>query len=773
MSRPAVVKLSYTWTSSRTGQQAFSTLDRIMYTSNLELESKTADWSVSVSDHAAVIAHFRKSMEDGRKSTMVSRLDPRLLLDNEGKEQLNMDFRNLFSQRSPDWNPHVSLEYCKMCIRTAANSASGVLKARYRDDEVTLNKDINDVIDELSDDNTPADRKTLLTHKLDDLRMLKRRLVEKIGARLERRTARQWYNEGELSNKYFFNLYNRKANDEINVIVSDTGELINDPSRIEAGIRGFYKDLYESVPEDIEINDEFFRNITPASPEIAADVVKMLTLAELENTLKMCTDSSPGPDGIPYSYLKHFWSDFGPILLDAWNHSLNIGELPPSHKISYLRLIPKVGKDPRLISNLRPITLSNTDHKIITKTYARKLTELIAPNISGEQTAYVPGRLINDNLRAMMMSIDLANEDPNVDGVVVSLDAKKAFDSVDHRYIRKCLEAFGLAPLVPIFNTLYKDLKSDIIINGKTVDGYKILKGVKQGDALSCIIFIMCIEPLLRNLSENRSIERIETPLLPILLPKTYGYADDVTVITKKTDQGIQAIFNEYESFTNVSGLVLNAEKTEILCFNRDRNSNQNFNITYRGNQHQLNAATSIKVNGIFLLQDSDRREDINVQKVLDAMERQFQTWSRRHLTLLGKILVIKTFIMSQSIFLIQSISLKPTNIKKLMMPIYKFLWNKNLNAARAPERIKRSIMLTPCKYGGFGLVDLKDIADSLDLKAYGRLRETTHPFFRQIKDLINSANFFNVELNHKVDIKLEKALKTLNSDRRSILNWT
>ena len=144
---------------------------------------------------------------------------------------------------------------------------------------------------------------------------------------------------------------------------------------------------------------------------------------------------------------------------------------------------------------------------LLLKTYATKLTKVVSGLIGEEQTAYVPGRLINENIRAMLMTLDLANDDDDVDGVVVSLDAKKAFDSVDHGYIKRCLEAFGLGCFVPIFETLYKDLSSEILLNGRAVLGYKILKGVKQGDALSCILFIICIEPLIRNIKENNICE--------------------------------------------------------------------------------------------------------------------------------------------------------------------------------------------------------------------------------------------------------------------------
>ena len=215
-------KKAYTWTSSRTGVQAFSTLDRIMFSNEgFAMENKIVNWAVSVSDHAAVIATF-KSQNVLNRSSLLSRLDSRLLRDTEGTEKLNEVFFEMFAQRSLDWDPHVSLEYTKMCIRTAACTATGMIKARYRDEELSLNSDINMVVEALVSETEPGN-KALLMHKLDDLRQIKRSLVEKIGAKLEVRTARQWYNEGELSNKYFFSILNRKINDEVKEILKDDG----------------------------------------------------------------------------------------------------------------------------------------------------------------------------------------------------------------------------------------------------------------------------------------------------------------------------------------------------------------------------------------------------------------------------------------------------------------------------------------------------------------------------------------------------------------------
>ena len=119
--------------------------------------------------------------------------------------------------------------------------------------------------------------------------------------------------------------------------------------------------------------------------------------------------------------------------------------------MSYLRLIPKAGKDLTKLTNWRPITLSNCDHKIITKIYAKRMCENVAKSIAERQTAYLKGRLINDNIRSMIATINVTNVQNLAAGLIVALDAKKAFDSVEHSYIRETLRRFGCGSFVPIF----------------------------------------------------------------------------------------------------------------------------------------------------------------------------------------------------------------------------------------------------------------------------------------------------------------------------------
>ncbi len=95
--------------------------------------------------------------------------------------------------------------------------------------------------------------------------------------------------------------------------------------------------------------------------------------------------------------------------------------------------------------------------------------------------------------------------------MLILLDAKKAFDSVDHKYIEETLIAYGFGPgFIQIFKTLYRNITARILINGFASESIEIERGVKQGDALSCAIFIICIDPLLRNLNNNRRVKEVK-----------------------------------------------------------------------------------------------------------------------------------------------------------------------------------------------------------------------------------------------------------------------
>ena len=760
----------FTW--RRPNSEIFSTIDRLFYSKTLKLKTSGVNWALSMSDHAAVVTSFNLSQQCKVNGTKIPRLDPSLFKDVTYKTRIKEELRLLLNQVPAGWNPHLRLEYLKMCIRTVTEKIQAERKMNERSEEELLNVELDLAVKALAREEV-RDGADLIDH-IEDLRSQKELFVEKKGQRLAEKLGTKWYNEGEKSTRYFLRILNRASPDNFKELKLLDGTISTDPATIEKEIVEFYKNLYENYDKthlQLNADDEFFNEIISVDATNQSEISAPISREELLKVLSTCKDSAPGPDGIPYSIWRELWEEAGDILLEAWQHSLRTGNLPPSHKISFLKLIPKLGKDLKLLTNWRPITLSNCDHKIFTKLYANRICDRISGSIGENQTAYLKGRLINDNVRSLLANIKIVNQEENINAAIISLDAKKAFDSVEHSYIEKCLRKYGLNSFVPIFRMLYADLKSDILINGKVAPGYMIKRGVKQGDALSCVLFIMCMEPLLRNIEKNALIEPIYSQELNSNLPKVYAYADDVNCVTQNNLISIQKIFDEYARLTKLSGLQLNAEKTEILnlCSNNVPINDPALRIRYLDDDHRLKPSPVIKVNGIYLCQNEEHMRKTNVEAVAKKINANLKKWSQRCLSVLGKVLITKTFGISQLIFLCQSMCLYPSDVKLFNSILYKFIWNRNFQAAKAPERIKREIMNKPIKFGGLGMLDIVELDKSLKIKALGRLEGTRHPMLNLIKSTLDLSSFFFPKVEKKIEDIISRGIELLAEDRQAL----
>jgi hypothetical protein len=255
------------------------------------------------------------------------------------------------------------------------------------------------------------------------------------------------------------------------------------------------------------------------------------------------------------------------------------------------------------------------------------------------------------------------------------------------------------------------------------LEGYQIKNGVKQGDSLSCILFIMCMDPLIRNIEANANINRAEIVNTPI--PKVLAYADDITCLIENDVNNVKEIFAEYERLTRASGLSLNADKTEIL----DINENQ-YKIVYEGNEHCIRGSKAVKINGIAFNKYIPQMKEENFNVLVTKIEKMLIGWKARQLSLLGKVLIYKTFGMSQVIYTLSIISLNAHQYRKIDMMFQNFLWGRDLNNLSSTARIERSRLNTQIEYGGFGMVQYERILEGVYCRQLSKMydRDFNHP---------------------------------------------
>ena len=135
----------------------------------------------------------------------------------------------------------------------------------------------------------------------------------------------------------------------------------------------------------------------------------------------MESEKTPGTDGLPAEFYKVFWKDVSSTLISALNYAYETGKLSITQRRGIIKLIPKKDAEPFFIKNWRPLTLLNSDYKIAAKSIANRLKPLLPDLINYDQTGFIRGRFIGENIRLTDSVICYAKEN-NIPGLLLFLD---------------------------------------------------------------------------------------------------------------------------------------------------------------------------------------------------------------------------------------------------------------------------------------------------------------------------------------------------------------
>ncbi len=220
--------------------------------------------------------------------------------------------------------------------------------------------------------------------------------------------------------------------------------LLMDPDVILVSLHDFYQHLYQKsdTKSDLDIL-AFLSNLHLPKVESTKSLVGPITYKEVEAVIKkLCPGKSPGSDGLTASFYKHFAELLSPVLEVVFNKIFDEKSLTFSQHLAIIILLFKKGDD-SLLPNYRPISLMNTDYKIVAYILTVRLLPCLESLIHPHQTAYMPGCFIGTNIHFVQDTIDkIASENGNE--LVLFLDFKKVFDSVSHNFLCQLLSHIGI-----------------------------------------------------------------------------------------------------------------------------------------------------------------------------------------------------------------------------------------------------------------------------------------------------------------------------------------
>jgi hypothetical protein len=210
----------------------------------------------------------------------------------------------------------------------------------------------------------------------------------------------QWLAEGDRNTKFFHRrASNHKQKNKVSRLAKPDGSITEDAAEMGEMTRNFYNNLYES--EGVQ-NMEVVLDTVPIkfSSDMKMLLLKEFTAQEVKDALyQMFPTKSPGPDGFPAHFFQRHWSLCGDEVTSAVIRILQgVDDLEEVNR-TFIVMIPKIAS-PTDLGQFRPISLCNVLAKIASKVLANCLKQILPEIISCEQSAFVPGRLITDNIIA-------------------------------------------------------------------------------------------------------------------------------------------------------------------------------------------------------------------------------------------------------------------------------------------------------------------------------------------------------------------------------------
>ena len=254
---------------------------------------------------------------------------------------------------------------------------------------------------------------------------------------------------------------------------------------------------------------------------------RFITLDELLTALKsMDQGKTPGNDGLTTEFLLYFFETIGGDLLKCLNACFETDSLTVSQKQAVISLIGKPGKDSCLINSWRPISLLNTDIKVLSKVLSNRIKHLLPKIIHPDQSAFVSNRYIGEPIRQISDLLNYTDEN-NIPGILFGADFASAFDSIDYNFMFSVFKKFGFGEVYRKWiKILHTDLNSCILNNGYSTGYFKLNRGTRQGDPMVPYIFILIIEILAIIIQKNIQIKCISVNGIEI---KSTLFADDAT----------------------------------------------------------------------------------------------------------------------------------------------------------------------------------------------------------------------------------------------------
>ena len=336
---------------------------------------------------------------------------------------------------------------------------------------------------------------------------------------------------------------------------SDGEDATSDPDKMADIIKDFWQEVWndrQGKPTSNVLNN-YFNNYDKVINTLTKPVIPSPQV--VRDIILSTNNSCAGPDGLPFIIYRNL-IDISTDVIHAMLSDLGKG-LPPPDDFNYARLfiIPKSSSI--LISKTRPISVTNADNRIIAKCVSFAITPCLQTFLDEAQQGFTKDRRGSTHVHDIHNLFHRAI-DAHTQQIILFMDTKKAFDSIDHAFIHKILAHIGMPVWVcTIVHALMANVRVFPVLSETVNIHISITRGVKQGCPLSPLLFIICYDILIYKIRiYSRDDDTINIHI--------FAFADDIALSANDIDD-LTAIMPIIDLFSSMSGLGLNEDKTRFI----------------------------------------------------------------------------------------------------------------------------------------------------------------------------------------------------------------
>jgi exonuclease III len=508
-----------------------------------------------------------------------------------------------------------------------------------------------------------------------------------------------WLKEGDNNTRFFHHVANSNRRRNYVGSLEVDGSRFEDKEDIKVQVEQFYQSLYqESESWRPEADGLEFDSIDPVDRGVLERPFDREEVIQVLQNLE--GDKAPGPDGFTMAFFQKCWRIVEVDVMAFFGEVYEYGKFERSLNATFISLIPKKINAVN-IRDFRPISLIGCIYKLLAKVLANRLALVLDGIISESQNSFVGGRKILDSVLIANECVD-SRIKSHIPGLICKLDIEKAYDHVNWDCLYTLMDRMGFgAKWISWMRACTSTVRFSVLVNGSPTGFFESSRGLRQGDPLSPLLFLLIMEVLSRMLRSSvekgfiRGFQVGRGDMTSVSVSHLL-YADDTILFCDAHPEQLLYIRMVLTCFEAVTGLKVNMTKSEMVPIGEVTDLGVLADLLYCH-------ISSLPLQYLGMPLGASFKALSIWTPIIEKIERRLAGWKKMYLSKGGRLTLLKSTLSSLPTYFLSLFPIPVSVAKRIERLQRNFLWG-GMGEEHKIHLVAWDKICSPKQQGGLGV---------------------------------------------------------------------